>query len=731
MAERDDYYISFGSDASTFGDRLAKDLSGAREQIRGFGQELLNLDKNVAGRTGVANFTGLVEGLQKANTLTENLARTLGTLGSDFAQIATHVREIAQGLTRAGREAGDITPTTTTAAQTTRVPTQVVAQPRQPQIRRTAAQAGAAPRQVAQAAEQAAEEAVGQGVQAVQQGLVQGALEGRREGETSNQYRSRLFAAARERGIKTVIRMRNEDVEALLGGVQQQQTQAAQQVGQQIQQAGDRIVADAVQQIADTAAEATREAGRSIRGQVTPSVRGATADPRTGFAEGGMPPHLRPAPQVDPARLTPIFERFSATYQALGELSDVERSSRALIEASEGAGGQERVSNVRRAAETVGGRIAEPETVQPIADDLIDARSAIVKAVHGQLLQLTRELQEARGELERRAAASAEVEQALGPLPEEAAAGLRTARRTAGGHRLQVGRERGRIVELEQRLGTLGPDATDEQIRALIDASDKIGDRLANQLRKLDAAEDEVERRLREVAASQGKELLASPINEEAEARVQARAARAAAADVAEGEEATGELTQRIVALQRRLRGMVEELGNLQTAFPGQAVTPGATRLTDPQLMEQLARSRLAGGTLSGAAAADIRVPAGVRADRPQAGGVTAEQYGEIGFARDLVETAEQERRAARRQQARASAAELLEQDPMLRPEALAGELRRSGQYGKPQQRAYSELRQELNETNGFNLRTPESDGASGKLLTDADVGFQSHSPSR
>ena len=29
MAERDDYYISFGSDASTFGDRLAKDLSGA------------------------------------------------------------------------------------------------------------------------------------------------------------------------------------------------------------------------------------------------------------------------------------------------------------------------------------------------------------------------------------------------------------------------------------------------------------------------------------------------------------------------------------------------------------------------------------------------------------------------------------------------------------------------------------------------------------------------------
>jgi spermidine synthase len=40
------------------------------------------------------------------------------------------------------------------------------------------------------------------------------------------------------------------------------------------------------------------------------------------------------------------------------------------------------------------------------------------------------------------------------------------------------------------------------------------------------------------------------------------------------------------------------------------------------------------------------------------------------------------------------------------------------------------ELRQELNETNGFNLRTPESDGASGKLLTDAEVGFRSHPPS-
>lgn len=123
MAERADFFVSFGSNATSFGDQLSADLRGARAEIQGLVADLTKVDQGVQKRTGQSNAAGIVQGLDKANQLSEKLTAQLDKMGGEFRDIATQVRSVVDGLrdaAAAAQRAAQAIPTniqvTTTAA---------------------------------------------------------------------------------------------------------------------------------------------------------------------------------------------------------------------------------------------------------------------------------------------------------------------------------------------------------------------------------------------------------------------------------------------------------------------------------------------------------------------------------------------------------------------------------------------------------------------------------------
>ena len=102
---RQDFFLQFGSDAAQFGERLQRDLSGARDTIRELAQEMEQIDRAVEQRGGSQGVSGLVEGLGEANQLVRNLVDSLAGMGDEFRAIAGSLRSAVIDFRRAAEDA--------------------------------------------------------------------------------------------------------------------------------------------------------------------------------------------------------------------------------------------------------------------------------------------------------------------------------------------------------------------------------------------------------------------------------------------------------------------------------------------------------------------------------------------------------------------------------------------------------------------------------------------------